>query len=176
MTPFVVAGESAPDSDFSKWSKAGFGAITPDFFKTFGVHMMKGRAFTEQDSPSNVKVAIVNEEFVRRFLNGTDPLRARVWLQQSAEDERIPAAPTEWQIVGVSHDTLSKSMREHIARDPDPLLAKPVLRSCHCGPHGGRSGIDDQEHRRCCSLRRFRRHFGPTAHDGRDTESGAGLG
>jgi putative ABC transport system permease protein len=129
MTPFVVAGESVPDSDSSKWSKAGFGAITPDFFQTFGVRMMKGRAFTEQDSPSSVKVAIVNEEFVRRFLNGADPLRARVWLRQSAEDRRIPAAPTEWQIVGVSHDTLSKSMREHV-----PEIQIPFWQSTPSGP------------------------------------------
>jgi putative ABC transport system permease protein len=129
MTPFVVAGESAPDSDSSKWSKVGFGAITSDFFKTFGVRMMKGRPFTEQDSPSNVKVAIVNEEFVRRFLNGADPLRARVWLRQSAEDRRIPTAPTEWQIVGVSHDTLSKSMREHV-----PEIQIPFWQSPSSGP------------------------------------------
>ena len=129
MTLFAVAGESASDSDSSKWPKAGFGAITPDFFKTFGVRMMKGRAFTEQDSPSNVKVAIVNEEFVRRFLNGADPLRARVWLRQSAEDRRIPAAPTEWQIVGVSHDTLSKSMREHV-----PEIQIPFWQSPSSGP------------------------------------------
>ena len=125
MTPFVVAGESALDGDSSKWPKVGFGAITPDFFKTFGVRMMKGRAFTEQDSPSNVKVAIVNQEFVRRFLHGADPLRARVWLRLSAENERIPAAPTEWQIVGVSHDTLSKSMRAHIPEIQIPFWQSP---------------------------------------------------
>ena len=132
MTPFAVTGKSAPDSDSSKWPKAGFGAVTPNFFQTFGIQMMAGRAFTEHDSPSNLKVAVVNEEFVRRFLNGTDPLRAKVWLQQSAEGERIPTTSTEWQIVGVSHDTLSKSMREHIAeiyipywQDPssDPVVA-----------------------------------------------------
>jgi putative ABC transport system permease protein len=124
-TRFALAGESAPDSDSSKWPKAGIGAVTPNFFKTFGVSMMGGRAFTEQDSPSNVKVAIVNEEFVRRFLNGADPLRARVWLQQSAENGRIPAVLTEWQIVGVSHDTLSKSMREHIPEIQIPFWQSP---------------------------------------------------
>jgi putative ABC transport system permease protein len=125
MTPFAVAGESAPGSDSSKWPKAGIGAVTPNFFKTFGVSMMEGRAFTEQDSPSNIKVAIVNEEFVRRFLNGANPLRARVWLQRSAENERIPPALTEWQIVGVSHDTLSKSMREHIPEIQIPFWQSP---------------------------------------------------
>jgi len=124
MAPFAVAGESVPDSDSSKLPRAGFRAVTPDFFKTFGVRMMEGRAFTEQDSSSNVKVAVVNEEFVRRFLNG-DPLRARVWLQQSAEEAPIPAAFTEWQIVGVSHDTLSKSMREHIPEIQIPFWQSP---------------------------------------------------
>jgi putative ABC transport system permease protein len=125
MTPFVVAGKSAPDSDSSKWPKAGFGAVTPDFFKTFGIQMMRGRAFTEHDVPSNAKVAIVNEEFVRRFLNGTDPLRTHVWHQQSAEDERTPATITEWQIVGVSHDTVSKAMREHIPEIYIPFWQSP---------------------------------------------------
>jgi predicted transposase YbfD/YdcC len=125
MTPFAVGEKFAPGGGSSKWPTAGFRAITPDFFKTFGIQMMEGRAFTEQDSPSSVKVAIVNAEFVRRFLNGIDPLRAHVWLQQSVEDERTPATPTEWQIVGVSHDTLSKSMRDHVAEIYIPFWQRP---------------------------------------------------
>ena len=129
MTRIAIAGESAPDSDSSKWPNAGLGAVSPDFFKTFGVHMMEGRAFTEQDSPASVKVAIVNEEFVRTYLRGTDPLRTRIWLRQSADDEGMHATVTEWQIVGVSHDTLSKSMREHI-----PEIEIPFWQSPSSGP------------------------------------------
>jgi putative ABC transport system permease protein len=124
-TRVAVAGESAPDSDASKWPNAGIRAVTTDFFKTFGIRIMKGRDLTEQDSPASVKVAIVNEEFVRTYLHGTDPLRARIWLQQSAQDERMPAAVTEWQIVGVSHDTLSKSMRAHIPEIQIPFWQSP---------------------------------------------------
>jgi putative ABC transport system permease protein len=87
--------------------------------------MMRGRAFTEHDSPSDGKVAIVNEEFVRRFLNGKDPLRAHIWLRQSARDEHSPATTSEWQIVGVSHDTLSKAMRERIAEIYIPFWQSP---------------------------------------------------
>ena len=132
MTRVSIAGEPATGNDSSKWPNAGIRAVTPDFFKTFGIRMMKGRAFTEQDSPASVKVAIVNQEFARTYLHGTDPLRARIWLQQSEQDERMPAGITEWQIVGVSHDTLSKSMRERIPEievpfwqspSPDPVIA-----------------------------------------------------
>jgi len=129
--PFVVAGESFSRSDSSKWPRAGFRAVTPDFFKTFGIQMMEGRSFTEQDSPSNVRAAVVNEEFVRRFLKGVDPLRTRISLLPSEENEHIPAAITEWQIVGVSHDTLSKSMREHIPEIDIPfwqsVSSEPVI-------------------------------------------------
>ena len=124
MTSLAVAGKSAPNSDSSKWPTAGFGAVTPDFFKTFGIQMMEGRGFTEQDSASDVKVAVVNEEFVRRFLNRSNPLRTRVWLRLS-EHERIPAALIEWQIVGVSHDTLSKSMRERTPEIYIPFWQSP---------------------------------------------------
>ncbi len=125
MTQVTVAGESAPDSDSSKRPNAGFRAVTTDFFKTFGIRMMKGRTFTEQDSRASVKVAIVNEEFVRTYLHGVDPLRTRIWLQPSTEDEHRSAAVTEWQIVGVSHDTLSKSMREHIPEVQIPFWQNP---------------------------------------------------
>jgi putative ABC transport system permease protein len=129
MTPFAIAGVTAPDSDSSKWPKAGIGAITPNYFKTFGIRLMNGRAFNEQDSTSGVRVAVVNQTFVRRFLNGVDPLRQHVWLQQSVSGDSKPASPVEWQVVGVYHDVLSKSMRDH-----PPEIQIPFGQSPSPGP------------------------------------------
>ena len=42
--------------------------VTPDYFKTFGIQLVRGRSFTEQDTAANVKVAIVNESFVQKYL------------------------------------------------------------------------------------------------------------
>ncbi len=39
--------------------------VTPDYFKTYGIQMVRGRAFTDQDTADTVKVAVVNEEVVR---------------------------------------------------------------------------------------------------------------
>ena len=44
--------------------------------------MVKGRRFTQQDSATAPRVAIVNETFVQRFLSGMDPLRQRIVIAQ----------------------------------------------------------------------------------------------
>jgi hypothetical protein len=78
--------------------------VTPDYFKTFGVRLVKGRTFTDQDTATSVKVALVNEEFVKKFLNGKDPLRQGVMVEQLIPGVQTLGPAVEWQIVGVFHD------------------------------------------------------------------------
>jgi putative ABC transport system permease protein len=101
--PFTIAGGQTY-SDPSQRPAAGFGMVTPDFFKTFGVQLVKGRTFTDQDTAASVKVAVVNEEFVKKFLNGKDPLTQRVIVEQLIPGVQTLGSPVEWQIVGVYHD------------------------------------------------------------------------
>jgi len=125
MAPFTIVGESASNSDSSRWPKAGLGTISSDYFKTFGVRLMKGRFFNDQDLASGLKVAIVNEDFVHTYLSGTDPLRQRILIQQSKFGETSYTPPTEWQIVGVYHDVRSRSMREHPPEIQTPFWQNP---------------------------------------------------
>jgi predicted permease len=101
--PFTIAGGQAY-SDPSQRPGAGFGMVTPDYFKTFGIRLVKGRMFSDQDTATSVKVAMVNEEFVKRFLNGKDPLTQRVVVEQLIPGVQTLGPPVEWQIVGVFHD------------------------------------------------------------------------
>ena len=64
--PFSVAGQPAIDP--SSRPGAGFQMVTPEYYETFGIQTLKGRRFTEQDSATAPRVAIVNETFVRHFL------------------------------------------------------------------------------------------------------------
>jgi putative ABC transport system permease protein len=61
--PFTIVGKPA-FNDPSMRPNTGFGMVTPDFFKTFGVRIVNGRSFTGHDNASAVKVAVVNEDFV----------------------------------------------------------------------------------------------------------------
>jgi len=48
--------------------------VSDSYFSTLGVSMVAGRCFTRDDSADSAPVAIVDEEFVRRYLGGRDPL------------------------------------------------------------------------------------------------------
>ena len=48
--------------------------ITSDYFKTMGVPIVAGRDFVDMTDQTAPPQAIVNEEFVRRFVNGAEPI------------------------------------------------------------------------------------------------------
>jgi putative ABC transport system permease protein len=109
--PFTIAGQPA-FNDPSQRPGAGFGMVTPDYFQTFGIRLVKGRFFADQDDAASVKVAVVNEEFAKRYLKGKDPLQQRVVVEQLIPGVTKLGPPVEWQIVGVYHTVRSRGLRE----------------------------------------------------------------
>ncbi len=97
--PFSIVG--TPVKDPSQRPGAGFNMVTPEYFKTFGIPITRGRAFTEQDNASAPRVAIVNDAFVRQYLKGVDPLEQRLVIQQLIPGLTRLGPAAEWQIVGV---------------------------------------------------------------------------
>jgi putative ABC transport system permease protein len=109
--PFTLAGKPAY-SDPSLRPNANFGMATPDYFQTFGIRFVKGRGFTDQDNASSIKVAVVNEEFVRKFLPGTDPLQQQIMVEELIPGVTKLGPPIAWQIVGVFHTVRYRGFRE----------------------------------------------------------------
>jgi len=58
-------------------------AVTPGFFATFGVPVLKGRGITADDRQGAPPVAVVNEAFVRENFRGADPIGHRLRLGDS---------------------------------------------------------------------------------------------
>jgi putative ABC transport system permease protein len=85
--------------------RAGVNMVTPRFFETVGIRILRGRPFNEQDRAGSPRVAIVNEAFVRRYLAGVDPLTARLRMRSFVYGVPPPKLePVEWEIVGVYGD------------------------------------------------------------------------
>jgi putative ABC transport system permease protein len=97
--PFTIVGR--PVTDPSQRPGAGFNMVSADYFKTFGIAMQRGRAFTEQDSAGAERVAIVNDAFARTYLNGLDPLTQRLVVEQLIPGVTRLGPGVEWRIVGV---------------------------------------------------------------------------
>ena len=53
---------------------ANFTWASPDYFETMGIPLLSGHGFTDGDTAASQRVAVVNQTFVRRFLNGADPI------------------------------------------------------------------------------------------------------
>jgi len=86
--------------------------VSPRFFETLGQRVIAGRAFTERDREGAPAVAIVNEAFARRFLNGANPI-GHTFHRYGAR-----ARGPETEIVGVVGDAVYRRLR-----DPAPPTA-----------------------------------------------------
>ena len=109
--PFTIVG-GPTYTDPSQRPGAGFQSVSPGYFKTFGINVIKGRSFADQDTATSVHVAMVNEEFVRRYLKGMDPLQQRVSVEEIIPGQPKLGPPIEWQIVGVFHNVMYGDFRE----------------------------------------------------------------
>ena len=109
--PFTIVGKPA-FNDPSMRPNTEYGMVTPGFFQTFGIRMIAGRPFTEQDNATSVKVAVVNEDFVKKYLKDTDPLQARISVEELIPGVTKLGPPQEWQIVGVYHDVHSRDRKD----------------------------------------------------------------
>ena len=101
--PFTIVG-GPTYADPSQRPSTRFGMVTPDYFAALGMRLVKGRWLSDQDTGATVKVAVVNESFVKQFLKGKDPLRTEISMEQLIPGVTQLGAPQVWQIVGVYHD------------------------------------------------------------------------
>jgi predicted permease len=109
--PFTIAGQPAA-ADPSQRPGAGFQMVTPDYFQTFGIQLIAGRFLTEQDTASSVKVAMVNQDFVNKFLKGANPIEQRLGVEQLIPGVTKLGPEVPWQIVGVYRNVRSRGFRE----------------------------------------------------------------
>jgi putative ABC transport system permease protein len=100
-----------------------FAAVDVRYIQTLGLSLLAGRDFAESDTAASPPVAVVNEEFVRRYFPGRDPI-GRV-IQPGPPDGVAPVpledfggSRTEISIVGV----IRNFMNDGMARPPAPQL------------------------------------------------------
>jgi putative ABC transport system permease protein len=80
--------------------------VSPDYFRTMGIPVLKGRAFAEQDRDGAPRVAIVNDEFVRLHFPNEDPIGRQIRMGRNSDIIR--------EIVGVVGSVKHYSLRDKI--------------------------------------------------------------
>jgi putative ABC transport system permease protein len=104
-TEILIEGEAKPQP--GEDHHTGFTFVTPGYFRAMGIPLLRGRAFTEQDTPQSPPVVVINEALARRYFPGTDPLGKRVRLGFNDEVAREVVG-----VVGAVHQSaLSEEAR-----------------------------------------------------------------
>jgi predicted permease len=80
--------------------------ITPDYFKAFGIPILRGRGFTPGDQVASQQVAVVNQSFEREFFPTGEALGKRI---RFLGFDRKPQFMT---VVGIAPDTRELGLRE----------------------------------------------------------------
>jgi predicted permease len=93
--------------------------ITPRYFDTIGLPLVRGRTFADTDGTPGHEVAIVNQRFVTMHFPNEDPIGRRIRLVPEQPTGPDPAFAT---IVGVAPTVRQRAVQEP---DPDPVVYIP---------------------------------------------------
>ncbi len=83
------------DGNPDRMANPDFQAVTPGYFETLGIPLLRGRSLNAQDTAASSPVAVVNQAFAHQLLEGRDPMGHTM--------QRGPGAP-RISIVGVVND------------------------------------------------------------------------
>jgi putative ABC transport system permease protein len=101
--PLTIDGRP-PDPERMTWTRIQI--VSPDFFATLGMRILKGRGFTQEDLQGSEKGVLIDENLARRCFAQGDPLGRRIAV---GGEERGP-------ILGVV-----STLRDYNALNPDIL-------------------------------------------------------
>ena len=111
LTGYAVEGKPAPDP--AQMPQARFHLVTPEYFKTLRIPLLKGRDFTDRDDLRTPLVAVINDTFAKRAWPGDDPIGRQF---------TTPNTPGPVTVIGMVGDT-----KHYTATEP----AIPQLYASH---------------------------------------------
>ena len=119
--PFAVEGRKL---DASNLTSAGWQVVGPNYLRTLGIPIIRGRDFTAQDmQPGATPVAVVNERLVSRYFPNEDPIGRRITLG-------LPRPENPWvTIVGVSQNVPHRALDSKA--EPDWYTSRVVSPQRH---------------------------------------------
>jgi putative ABC transport system permease protein len=117
---FTIDGD--PPHPAANRSAAAYQIISPRYFQTLDIPVVKGRDFADTDTKEGVQVAIVSEAFVRRFIGSRDPLGLRLSVPGITMG---PGKPVIRQIVGVARQVKTFPGE----REPVPQIYVPLAQN-----------------------------------------------
>jgi putative ABC transport system permease protein len=110
---FEIEGYQSPENQPGPWGDIRF--VSPGFFEALRIPLVRGRYLTDEDRMDTRLVAVIDQEFVRRYWPNDDPIGKRITF--GPPDGVTDTTQNEWiEVVGVVGHTA------HEGLDADPRL------------------------------------------------------
>jgi len=106
----VQGFHAEPDTD----THAMYDHGGPDYFRTLGIPLLRGREFTRADTFGTPRVAVVNEAFAKKFNLGMDAVGKRMSRDRGGKELNI-------EIVGLAKDSKYSEVKAEI----NPVVLMP---------------------------------------------------
>jgi predicted permease len=123
----------------------GTNTVTPGFFDTIGVPIVRGRGFNARDTAASTRVAIINEVLADRFWKGQEAIGRRLVIPG------IPGPP--WEVIGIARTAKYMAVFEsplpyiYLPQTQNPSFLRAVLvRSSTVPPDDMRARLEREIH------------------------------
>ncbi len=113
---------SQPQVSLMDLPVANVRVVGPEYFSTMSIPLRAGRLFNEREMAEEKHVAIINQAFADKYLNGVNPLgqKAVIYMKSLAESGNQPS-----EIIGVVGDV--RQMGLDVAAEPTVYWPIPEL-------------------------------------------------
>ncbi len=119
QAPFTFSIVGKPPLPPGKSTTADYATVSPDYFHVMRIPLLRGRFFSEQDSPSNPNVAIISETLARREFANRDPIGRHMRFGFP------PNGNVSREIVGVVGDVRDVAL----SKMPGPMMYVPFAQA-----------------------------------------------
>ena len=103
---FTIDGR--PVSRLDDTPMAARNASDSHYLRTLGIPLIQGRDFSDSDTETSPRVALVNQAFVRRYFPDEDPIGKQIRISVAQQLGSGNSADEVFTIVGVSGNTMNR--------------------------------------------------------------------
>jgi putative ABC transport system permease protein len=132
-----IVGQASTPQAQQPW--ANYQAVSPGYFHTLGIPLLRGNNLTEQDEAGSRWVALINETMAQRFFPNEDPLGKLIRLEFSDNEGLVRQEPhreivgvigdvRQWRLVREPMPTVYTSQRQHLSEFPGMGALASVVR------------------------------------------------
>ncbi len=109
-TSFLLPG--LPAAERGQEPSALTNLVTPEYFLTIGIPLLRGRTFTEHDDSSSPAVVVINQSMAQKYWPNEDPIGRLIRFPNPQLAAGMGGGPKEATVIGIVGDTKQYALRD----------------------------------------------------------------